>query len=921
MKSRVIATVVAATAAVGLSAGFLSLPAGAATSTLTATVVDAGTSTQWSGSEVVGASAQDTAILVGDGTDDPLTGTVTYSFFSTGNDDGACTGTPATVDTLPLNGDGTAPNSSATGPLDAGSYSFSAVYSGGGDNDPSDPTDCEAFSVKHLTATTTTSVVDTASQQGWGSSNEVTGASATDTATVTGVGGTTPTGTVSYSFFDNGTCSGSVPPETVAVNPDGTVLNSSPTGALGGGNYSYDAVYNGDDNYASSAVSSCEPFTVDPTTSSTSATVLDASTNATWAGSEVTGASALATSTVTGAPGFTPSGTVTYSFFHNATCTGGPVSTDPVSVAGGSAPNSSPTPALQVGSYSFQASYDGDSNYSSSPSGCQQFSVGKGTASVSNPVFEAGGGTAWNNTELTEASAQDSATVTGAAGIPPTGSVDFTFFSGTLTCSGIGTDEGTVPIGTDSNATGSLLANDYSFEATYSGDANYLQVPPVCQRFTVAQNPSPRGPDINNAPPAGTAVYGGNFTPTYDVFSDGPPFTTSSTTNVCVVSGGVVRFVGVGPCTVTAHTTGTPNYGASEGNSQSFAVGRATPSPPAISNIPAAVEFGSFQAAVFTNGDGVGSVTSSSGTVCSVGPDGRTVTFVSFGTCTLTAHVGLGVHYLPGTGNPQGFMVSPAARGYWLVGSDGGIFSFGGAAFHGSMGATPLQRPVVGITPTASRNGYWLVASDGGIFSFGDSAFYGSIPGVGLHPAGSGQPNSLTAPIVGMVPSATGHGYFMVASDGGVFAFGDAHFAGSCPGIGGCDGNAVSVMPDSTGMGYWLVTNVGAVYAFGDAANYGEPSAEPMPVVDAVSTPDGRGYWVLYSNGTVLPFGDATGMGAPLGYVNAFNPAAAIFPTADGRGYWIASGRGDVFAYGNAPYLGSEAAAGLNGEIIAAFGF
>ena len=104
------------------------------------------------------------------------------------------------------------------------------------------------------------------------------------------------------------------------------------------------------------------------------------------------------------------------------------------------------------------------------------------------------------------------------------------------------------------------------------------------------------------------------------------------------------------------------------------------------------------------------------------------------------------------------------------------------------MGGISLQRPVVGITPTASRNGYWLVASDGGIFSFGDSGFYGSIPGLGLHPAGSRLPNSLDAPIVGMVPTRTGHGYFMVASDGGVFAFGDARFEGSCPGIGGCSG-------------------------------------------------------------------------------------------------------------------------------------
>ena len=281
-----------------------------------------------------------------------------------------------------------------------------------------------------------------------------------------------------------------------------------------------------------------------------------------------------------------------------------------------------------------------------------------------------------------------------------------------------------------------------------------------------------------------------------------------------------------------------------------------------------------------------------------------------------------GPNYFGRTGAPQTFTVNPAARGYWLVGSDGGIFSFGAAGFHGIMGGIPLQRPVVGITPTASRNGYWLVASDGGIFAFGDSAYYGSIPGARFAPGRLGptrQPRRADRRHGAQFTS--GHGYFMVASDGGVFAFGDAHFAGSCPGIGGCYGAAVSVMPDSTGNGYWLVTNLGRVYAFGDAANYGQPPPESVPVVDAVATPDGHGYWVLYANGAVLPFGDAVGMGAPLGYVNSFNPAAAIFPTADGQGYWVAAARGDVFAYGDAPYMGSMAAAGLNGKIIAGFGF
>jgi hypothetical protein len=283
--------------------------------------------------------------------------------------------------------------------------------------------------------------------------------------------------------------------------------------------------------------------------------------------------------------------------------------------------------------------------------------------------------------------------------------------------------------------------------------------------------------------------------------------------------------------------------------------------------------------------------------------------------------VSSGANYTAGIGSPQTFTILPGPRGYWLVGSDGGIFSFGQASFYGSMGGIPLQRPVVGITPTHDKHGYWLVASDGGIFSFGDSNYYGSIPGLGIHPAGSGQPNSLDAPIVGMVPSSDGNGYFMVASDGGVFAFGDARFAGSCPGIGGCAGSAVAVMPDHSGNGYWLVTSAGDIYAFGDAPFFGAPSPQSAAVVNAVATIDGHGYWILYANGTVLPFGDAASLGNPLGYVNSFNPATSIFPTSDDLGYWVASAKGDVFTYGNAPFLGSMSATPLNGPIIAAFGF
>jgi len=261
------------------------------------------------------------------------------------------------------------------------------------------------------------------------------------------------------------------------------------------------------------------------------------------------------------------------------------------------------------------------------------------------------------------------------------------------------------------------------------------------------------------------------------------------------------------------------------------------------------------------------------------------------------------------------------SHGYWLVGSDGGIFNFGSAQFHGSTGSMHLQRPVVGITPTADRGGYWLVASDGGIFAFGDAGFHGSIPGSGLSPAGSGLPHSLNAPIVGMVPSSDGGGYFMVASDGGVFAFGDARFEGSCPGIGGCSGAAVAVVPDASGNGYWVVTSTGAVYPFGDAVDHGAPGAQASAITSAVATPDGGGYWVLDAAGQVFPFGDAAGLGGlPGGSAGGLNPASAIFATSDGGGYWVVTALGKVSTFGDAPNDGDMSGSHLNGPIIAASG-
>ena len=121
----------------------------------------------------------------------------------------------------------------------------------------------------------------------------------------------------------------------------------------------------------------------------------------------------------------------------------------------------------------------------------------------------------------------------------------------------------------------------------------------------------------------------------------------------------------------------------------------------------------------------------------------------------------------PGPSHPS--MPRFSTTGYWLVASDGGVFSFGDAQFFGSMGGKPLARPIVGVASTADGGGYWLVASDGGVFSFGDAHFFGSAGGSFIGTA-----------FVGIVATSTSHGYWIPNEAGGLFDYGDAQFLGSC---------------------------------------------------------------------------------------------------------------------------------------------
>ena len=220
-------------------------------------------------------------------------------------------------------------------------------------------------------------------------------------------------------------------------------------------------------------------------------------------------------------------------------------------------------------------------------------------------------------------------------------------------------------------------------------------------------------------------------------------------------------------------------------------------------------------------------------------------------------------------------------------------------AFDGPSGPPPPAS-----TPTA---GYRLVASDGGVFAFGNSRYYGSLGN--LH---------LNAPIVGAVPTVDDHGYWLVASDGGVFSFGDARFYGSTgnvhlaqPVVG------MAAAPD--GQGYWLVARDGGVFSFGPGARFrGSTGGIHLraPVVNIAADPANSGYWLFASDGGVFSFGGAPFYGST-GGIALTRPVVGAASAATGNGYWMVASDGGIFSFGpGARFHGSTGGVHLDAPVV-----
>ena len=778
-----------------------------------------------------------------------------------------------------------------TTPTSAGTHSITASYSPG--TAPFAGSTSPTYSQAVLLGTVSTNL--TANPDPGGAGQTVT---LTATLAVT-AGAGTPTGTVQ---FENGGTAITTPNSCSAVAL--TSLTATCTTTFASGTYNLSAVYSGDSNFTTSTGTTSEP--VYPATT----TAVGSSGATSVVGQSVTyTATVTSTSTVNaGTVSFTDGGSPV------AGCSGGSAP----AVSSGTA--SCTTTPVGLGIHSIVATYlPGTAPFGGSVSSAFTQTVNQAATTTTLSPLPTPDPSVTGQTVTY--SAQVTVTAPGAGA--PTGSVTFSA-GGTLLCTATLNGSGAA---TCTNSSLTAAGGPYILSASYQGDTNFAGsvsspnpqvVNPATTSLTLTSStgssPSYTGQTVTYQAKLSVGAPGLGQPTGAVVFKDG-------TTTLCSDALGAGLTVvcnetpsSAGSLAITASYAGDGNFAAATTASltQVVQIPTAPGAPTAVAATAGDTKVGLSWTAPASNGGSTVLgynvyVGTSAGGESSTPANSAPITGTSY---TVTGLTNATRYYFTveavnavGLSAPSNEVaVAPVnSAGYLIVGRDGGVFTFGGASYHGSLGGVPLLQPIVSVAATPDKGGYWMVAADGGVFTFGDATFYGSLGKV-----------HLTKPIVTIIPTHDGKGYWLVASDGGIFTFGDAVFHGSL-------GNVHLAQPIVTGMvtpsggGYWLIARDGGVFTFGDAVFHGSLGNVHLsqPIVGAAATTDGGGYWMVAGDGGMFTFGDAVFHGS-LGNVHLAQPIVALAPTSDGGGYWLIAADGGVFTFGDAQYRGSVPGTGTS---------
>ena len=408
------------------------------TLTLSTAIYNAATNVAISGSQALGTSVYDTASFSGATAGfTPTIADVSYQFGAS----------PA----------GSGAQSNATGALGAGSYSYSVTFAGDSNYNAITTPVVENLTINKGTLTLNTAIYNAATNVAI-SGSQALGTSVYDTASFSGAtAGFTPTiADVSYEF---------------GASPAGSGAQSSATGALAAGSYSYSVTFAGDSNYNAITSPVVENLTINKGTLTLNTAIYNAATNVAISGSQALGTSVYDTASFSGATaGFTPTiANVSYEFGASPA---------------GSGAQSSTTGALSAGSYSYSVTFAGDSNYNAITTPVvENLTINKGSTSIATALSNNGMGSVGT-------SVYDTATITftPSTSLNESGSVTYTLTgselaslsSATFGWTGSGTTwTDTVSVGSNgvvppSSSLTLPSGTDYVFSAKYtSANSNY----------------------------------------------------------------------------------------------------------------------------------------------------------------------------------------------------------------------------------------------------------------------------------------------------------------------------------------------------------------------------------------------------------------------------------------------------------------
>ena len=279
-----------------------------------------------------------------------------------------------------------------------------------------------------------------------------------------------------------------------------------------------------------------------------------------------------------------------------------------------------------------------------------------------------------------------------------------------------------------------------------------------------------------------------------------------------------------------------------------------------------------------------------------------------------TSKASAAVTPLPTASQPHGGRVPPAGSSTNGSSTGSGIHSDtvvkGGCESWGTnyVATTYIHEAVTGGTVY----GAWSATASGGVTAekAGVVPFYGSLQSVTICP---------NYPVDSIAGTSDSKGYWMATSGGGVYAFGDAGYAGSRA-TGGFTGAIVAVVADPGTAGYWLVSQLGQVFAYGGAGYYGgTPSTLPgahqyygESVAAVAAAPTGRGYWMVTNYGVVYAYGTASiadfnnpGLGG-----TSYDWYSGVGPGAGGSGFWLTRMDGQTYAFDESYYGNASLSSG-----------